>query len=130
MNGKDEPIQPWSGKAGEPFRAFRNRLRLYLGNKTDKSGSSVTNYLDGNDMGGPLPTAPPLPGGAAAADLLRLRRVRANIAYSTILSSIGAPDIQLNLMNTYSANDAYEMWQHLQSMLYVRQQAPRRQPIG
>jgi len=35
---------------------FRNRLRLYLGNKTDKrqvhfkSGSSVTNYLDGDDM--------------------------------------------------------------------------------
>jgi len=50
MNSKDEPIQPWSGKAGEPFRSFRNRLRLYLGTKTDKSGSSVDNYLDGDDI--------------------------------------------------------------------------------
>jgi hypothetical protein len=55
MNGKDEPIQPWSGKAGEPFRLFRNRLRLHLGTKTDKSSSSVTNYLDGDDMSGPHP---------------------------------------------------------------------------
>jgi hypothetical protein len=116
MTSKDEPIQPWSGKAGEPFRAYRNRLRLHLGTKTDKSGSSMTNYLDGDDMGGPLPTAPALPGGHQDAELSRLRRGRANIAYATICSTIAAPDIQLNLMNTYSANNAYDMWQHLQNM--------------
>eukprot|EP00962_Isochrysis_galbana_P032707 scaffold10796_cov114-Isochrysis_galbana.AAC.1 len=74
MNSKDEPIQPWSGKTGEPFRSFRNRLRLYLGTKTDKSGSSVTNYLDGDDMGGPNPGAPPVLAGAQAGELSRLRR--------------------------------------------------------
>jgi len=116
MNSKDEPIQPWSGKAGEPFRSFRNRLRLYLGTKTDKSGSSVTNYLDGDDMGGPNPGAPPVPAGAQAGELSRLRRGRANIAYSTILSLIAAPDIQLNLMNTYNAEQAHDMWQRLQHM--------------
>jgi len=51
MTSKDEPIQPWNGKAGESFRAWRNRLRLHCGSKIDKSGSSVTEYLDGNDMG-------------------------------------------------------------------------------
>jgi|SRR6056297_3272106 len=116
LTSKDEPVQPWSGKAGEPFRSFRNRLRLNLGSKTDKSGSSVTNYLDGDDMGGPNPTAPAVPAGAQSGELSRLRRGRANIAYSTILTAIAAPDIQLNLMNTYSATQAYDMWQHLQTM--------------
>ena len=116
MTSKDEPIQPWNGKAGESFRAWRNRPRLHCGSKIDKSGSSVTEYLDSNDMGGPSPNAPPIPGGTQAAELSRLRRGRANIAYSTMLSSIGAPDIQLNLMNTYAATDAYDMWQHLQRM--------------
>jgi hypothetical protein len=67
-------------------------------------------------MGGPVAGAPALPGGAGSAELARLRLARANIAYSTILQTIAAPDIQLNLMNTYQSQQAYDMWQHLQSI--------------
>jgi len=43
--------------AGESFRDYRDRLQEYLACKTDKSGSSVADYLDGMDLGGPHPPA-------------------------------------------------------------------------
>eukprot|EP00962_Isochrysis_galbana_P028978 scaffold9214_cov138-Isochrysis_galbana.AAC.3 len=59
MTNRDEPpITAWDGRAGESFRDYRDRLQEYLACKTGKSGSSVADYLDGMDLGGPHPQAP------------------------------------------------------------------------
>lgn len=116
MTNRDEPpITAWDGRAGESFRDYRDRLQEYLACKTDKSGSSVADYLDGMDLGGPHPQAPGYANmtPAVTGEMQRLRVARANQAHSIILQTIGLADIKTTLRRTFARQQALDMWLHL-----------------
>ena len=61
---QDHDVEPFDCvEGGEKYRAFRSRSKRFLACKTDKSGSSLADAWEDNDMGGAGPLAVPLPGG-------------------------------------------------------------------
>ena len=93
---QDHDVEPFDCvEGGEKYRAWRNRSKRFLACKTDKSGSSLADAWDDNDMGGAGALAPPFPGGggggAAALNLDIFTKALAKDAFVKFRS---------NLMNT------------------------------
>ena len=80
----------FDGTAGEPYRAWRRAVMNFLAQRTDESGSSGADHLLDIDMGGAGAGAPPMPGGAAGAKMVRLRLARAKLTYGSLVKRSAA----------------------------------------
>ena len=105
--------------SGAKYRAFKRRARNFLAGKTDKSGSSLADAWDDNDMGGAGPLAPPMPGGGAGGatnwqrEMISLRTSRRKLLWAWVIRHLLDKDTQEIL-------SAAPYWQdHLASLVYL-----------
>jgi len=88
-----------------PARATASGDRTYTlmqrRKKTDESGSSLADTLQGVDMGGPLAGAPPIPPGAPGQKMARLRDGRAKSAYALIYKHVSDGDLRTILFTNH-----------------------------